>query len=130
MGWQSSHVNFAASYSRAVTGGGGLLGAFHSNSANGHVRWQMSRTWTIGAGANYAINKSATPFLLVGATQGGHSMTATATVSHTIHRQFSANFEYDRIHQSYEGIAAITSNPNSDREMISLSWQFTRPLGK
>ena len=33
MGWQERHTNLAASYSRVVTGGGGLVGAFQSERA-------------------------------------------------------------------------------------------------
>ena len=129
MGWQSAHTSAAAGYSYAVTGGGGLLGAFKSNSANASARWQAARTWTISASGSYAINKSATPSLLF-AAPGGHSISARATVDHALSSQLNLDFEYDRLHQSYSGITAISNNPNSDREMISLAWQFTRPLGK
>jgi hypothetical protein len=37
---------------------------------------------------------------------------------------------YQRLHQSYGGIAAITSDPDADREFASISYQFTRPLGR
>lgn len=129
VGWQGVHTNLAASYSRQVTAGGGLLGAFDSSSANASARWQVLRTLTAGASASYAINKSITPFLNAGA-QNGHSVSGAATISYTINQHFIMNFEYDRVHQSYNGIAAISSNPNSDRETISLAWQFTRPLGR
>jgi len=45
-GWQSRHTSFAASFSRTVTGGGGLLGAYHSTSAGATGRWQISRCGT------------------------------------------------------------------------------------
>ncbi len=128
-GWQTLRTNFAASYAHEVTGGGGLLGAFHSNSANAFARWQASRTWTLGASGSYAINKSVTPLLLF-AMPGGHSIAARATVGRSLSRQLNLGCEYDRVHQSYTGITAISDNPNSDREIISLAWQFTRPLGK
>ncbi len=129
MGRQTAHTSVAVSYSYAVTGGGGLLGAYHSNSANASTRWQASRTWTIGAGGGYAINKSVTPSLLF-AMPGGHSVSGTTMVDRALSNQLSLQFEYDRLHESYSGISAISNNPNSDREMVSLAWQFARPLGK
>lgn len=129
MGWQATHMSAAVSYSHAVTGGGGLLGAFKSNSANASMRWQVTRSWTIGARGSYAINKSVSPLTFF-AAEGGHSIAAMATIEHPLSSQLNLDFEYDRLHQSYSGITAISNNPNSDREMISLAWQFTRPLGK
>jgi hypothetical protein len=129
VGWQQPHTNIAISYSRSVTSGGGLLGAFESNSGNASMRWQLSQTWTAGASGSYASNKSVTP-LSFGSVEGAHSISGQATVGHAIGRDLNLNFEYDRLHQSYGGIAAIANDPNSDREMISLAWQFTRPLGR
>lgn len=128
-GWQGIHTNVAASYSRAVTGGGGLLGAFVSTSATASVRRQIARTWTAGASASYAINKSVTPSLLF-AAQEGHTIVGLATVNHTLSDRLSVNFQYNRLHQSYVGVGAISSNPDSDRETVSLSWQVSRPLGR
>jgi len=127
--WQGLHTNLSANYSRQVTGGGGLLGAFKSTSVSGYARWQMARTWTTSASANYAINRSVTPLLLSEA-QNGHSIAGSATIEHALRDQLSVLFEYDRVHQSYEGVASLASDPNSNRELISLVWQFTRPLGR
>jgi len=129
MGWQQARTNLAVSYSREVTGGGGLLGVFKSTSASASAQWQISREWSVGAGANYAINKSITP-LEFASTQGGHTVSGSATLRRPIRQQLEMRFEYDRLHQSYGGVQAIASNPNSNRELVSLTWQFTRPLGR
>ena len=39
-------------------------------------------------------------------------------------------FGYTRLHQSYSGIAVISNAPNTNREFISISYQFTRTAGK
>lgn len=129
MGWQGMHTSFSAGYSQSVTGGGGLLGAFHTRSANATTRWQMSRTWTVGVGGNYSINKSVTPFLF-GGLQGGHTVSGTASLEHSLSSNLRMSFQYLRAHQSYSGIVAISDNPDSDRETISIYWQFMRPLGR
>jgi hypothetical protein len=129
IGWQGSHANVSASYSKEVTSGGGLLGAYDSNSGHAYLRWQIGRTWTAGAGGNYSENKSVTP-LAFSSEQGGHTIGGQATVGHSISQQLTLNFEYDRLHQDYSGVGAISGNPNSDRELISLAWQFSRPLGR
>jgi hypothetical protein len=129
IGWQRPHTNFAANYSRIVTGGGGLLGAFESSAANATARWQMARTWTAGLTASYAINKSLTP-LALDANPGGHSISGQVTAQHSIGERLGAELGYQRLHQSYSGIAAIATAPDSDRVYLSISYQFRRPLGR
>jgi hypothetical protein len=129
MGWQRSRTNLAASYSRTVNGAGGLLGAFESTAGNASGRWQATRTWTLGVAASYSILKSVTP-LSPTTSQGGHTMSGTVSVTHPIGEHFSAEIGYSRLHQSYGGIAAISENPDSDHGYISISYQFSRPLGR
>jgi hypothetical protein len=129
-GWQQSHTNFSATYSKSVTAGGGLLGTFDSNSASGAARWRISRTWTVGASATYSILKSVASLPFFSSTQGGHSIGGVATVDHPLSEHIGISFEYDRLHQSYGGITAIASNPNSDRGLVSVYWQLSRPIGR
>jgi len=129
MGWQGLHTNFAASYSRTVSGGGGLVGAYHSNSANASARWQLARTWNVGSAASYAIYKNVTPFFFL-ASPGGHTVSGTVSVQHQISEHFNAEVGYTRLHQSYSGVGAISNAPDTNREFISVSYQFARPLGR
>jgi hypothetical protein len=129
IGWQRNRTNFVANYSRSVTGGIGLPGAFNSNSANASGRWQIAHTWTIGANGSYAIYKNLTP-LFSSSSPNGHTLSGTASVQHTIGERLKAEFEYTRLHQSYSGVQVISGAPDSNRESISLSYQFTRPLGR
>jgi hypothetical protein len=129
VGWQTEHTSLAASYSRSVTGGGGLLGAKSSNSASASVTWRITRTWDVGSTAGYAIYKNASP-LSLSPSLGGHSVSGTVTIDHTLSERLRMEVGYQRLHQSYSGIAAITSDPDADREFASISYQFTRPLGR
>lgn len=129
MGWQGLHASFAASYSDSVTGGGGLLGAFHSNTASATGRWQATRNWTAAFGGSYSSNKNVTTGLAL-STPGGHTLSGIFSLERRLGRDLRLRGEYDRLHESYTDIAAVTSAPNSDRVMVSLGWQFTRPLGR
>lgn len=128
-GWQGNRTSFAASYSRHVGGGGGLFGAFHSTGASGTAHWQIARAWSVGAGANYSLNKSITQLSSLG-NENGHSVSGIASVDHAISQHLRMTFLYDRLHQSYGGISAVAANPNADQETLSISWQFMRPLGQ
>lgn len=129
IGWQGHRTSFAASYSHGVTAGGGLLGAFNSDSGAATTRWQITRTWTTGAGASYAISRPVT-LRMLGAESGGHSISGNVTVEHSIGRDLSVGFAYNRLHQSYRGIPAVSSNPDSNRGSAYISWHFMRPWGR
>jgi hypothetical protein len=129
LGWQESRTNLAVSYVRIVTGGGGLVGAFDTNSAAGSARWQLTRTWNVGAVASYSIYENITPSYFL-STPGGRSLSGTVSVQHRITEHFNGEIGYTRLHQSYSGIEAISNAPNANREFISVSYQFARPLGR
>jgi len=126
--WQRSYTNLVASYSRTVTGSGGLPGAFEISSANVSARCQIERTWTVGGAASYSINKNDTP--LVSSSPGGHTLSGTVSIQYSMSEHLRAELGYARLHQSYIGIAVISNAPDSNREFISISYQFTRPLGR
>lgn len=128
-GWQTHHTNIAGSYSRIVSGGGGLIGAFHTTSAVTSVRQQLSPSWNVGAAAAYAMYKDITPFFFL-ATPGGHTLSGSATLQHTFTNRLTASLGYTRLHQSYGGIPLIGNSPDTNNEWVSLSYQFARPLGR
>ena len=129
MGWQGRRTSFAASYSRIVTGAGGLLGAFHSNSATASASWQMTQHWNIGTSGSYAIYRNLTPFFFL-SSPGGHTISGTVSVQRAVGEHLSLQAGYTRMHQSYEGIAAVATFPDTNREFISISYHFARPLGR
>jgi hypothetical protein len=129
IGWQGARSSFVAGYTRSVTEVNGLLGAFNTSNASATIRRQLSRRWIAGCGAAYSIQKTAIPGLGT-PISGGHSVSGSASLQRTIGERMSLEFRYNRLHQSYGGIAVISSAPDSDREVVSLSYQFTRPLGR
>jgi hypothetical protein len=129
MGWQARHTSLAASYSRIVSGGGGLVGAFHSNTANLSLRQQLSRNWNAQVVGAYAINKTVTPLFSAG-SPGGHSISGGASIERKLGRDLNVEACYTRLHQSYSSIAAISTTPDTNREFVTVSYQFSRALGK
>jgi hypothetical protein len=129
MGWQGRHTNVAASYSLAISGGGGLVGAFQSNSASVSARRQLARTWTAGGSVGYATVKNVTPSSFLSTLGGGQTIAATVSLQHQLSERFQVECGYNRLRQSYVGIPVISGFPNTNREYIRLSYQFRRPLG-
>jgi len=129
VGRQAAHSNFAFNYSRAVTGGGGLVGVFQSNSASATARWKLTRAWAIGAAAGYSIDKDVTPATYL-SSEGGHRIIGTISVQHELTDHLRMEFGYNSAHQKYSGIQAISNNPNINRVSFSLSYNFLRPVGR
>jgi hypothetical protein len=128
-GWQTHRTSLAASYSRIVSGGGGLLGAFHSNSASLSLRQQLSRNWSAQVLGAYSINKTVTPLFFL-SSPGGHAISGSASIQRKLGQHLSAEAGYMRLHQSYSEIAVIDTAPDTNREWLSISYQFARPLGR
>jgi hypothetical protein len=129
IGWQRSRSNLIASYSRSVTAGGGLLGAYNASNADGSARWLFARNWVAGAGFDYAILKNVTP-VITSTNVGGHRVVGNVLVNRTLGEHFGFEIGYDRLHQSYGGIAILATNPDTNREYVSVSYQFRKPLGR
>lgn len=128
MGWQGLHTAFSASYSQAVTAGGGLLGAYHSDQGGVSARWQISKNWTSSLGGGYISNKGVNQAAAL-ASPGGHMISGSFLVDHSISSHLVLHCEYDRTHESYAAIAALANAPDMDRVTVALAWRFTRPLG-
>jgi len=127
--WQGQHSSLGVSYARLVTAGGGLVGAYESHSVNLAARRQLLRTWSGGVSGYYSINKTLDPTIfLVG--QDGHSISGTVSVQHPLGEHLGVEFGYSYLHQSYSNVAAISGAPDTNRGWISISYQFSRPLGR
>ena len=106
-----------------------MLGAYHSNSASGSLRQQVTRNWNVGLTASYSIYKNLEPFFFL-SNPGGHTVLGSASVQRKLREHLNAEVGYTRLHQSYDNIAAVSTFPNVNREWISISYQFARPLGR
>jgi hypothetical protein len=126
--WQGRLTSFAASYSRRINDGGGLVGAVHSNSADASLRRQLTRNLSASVGANYGSNRvvDAVPQF----SNSGHTVSGSASLQRQIGAHFNLQAQYTRLHQSYSGITALSSAPDRDRVSVTIAYQFSRPLGR
>jgi hypothetical protein len=128
MSWQGRLTNVAVSYAHVISDGGGLIGAVQMDSANGSMRQQLTRRLSGSVGAMYAQN-NVLGSALRGATNG-HSVAGTASLQQEIGQHINVQLGYTRLHQNYSGVAVLAATPNTNREYISISYQFFRPLGR
>lgn len=129
VGWQGARGSFAASFSHTITDGEGLTGAYEADTVSASGGWALARNWSGELSVGYmSINPLKS--LTLSSFQMGNTFTAGGSVAHPIGEHFSARFQYQRLHEAYNGIAVIRADPDSNRESGSITFQFRRPLGK
>lgn len=127
VGWQGRHTNVSGSYSHTVFGGGGLVGVFKSDVFNTFGRWQFARYWNLGATGGYGNNRNVTPSAFL-STEGGHSIWVTATVNRQLTERLTVGAGYTRLQENY-GFIQSNHGANTDREFVTVSYHFQKPLG-
>lgn len=128
LSWQGRLSTLAVSYSHMISGGGGLIGAVHMDSATASIRQQMTRNLSGSVTGGYVQND------LVGSSPGtsnnGHTLAGTAVLEQQVGQHISVQLGYTRLHQDYSDVAVLATTPNTNREFVSISYQFSRPLGR
>lgn len=129
MGVQGNRGNLAASYLHIITDGGGLLGAYNSTSANASGGWKFTNSWTGSVALSYG---TISPVTLVAGSpyQGGNTLTAGISLVHTFSDHLLMEVGYNRLHENFAGITAIKVDPDSNREYVTVTYQFKKPLGR
>lgn len=120
--WQLQRTSVALSYFHTVSGGNGLVGAVQLDSATASLRQQLTRNLSGEISGAYANNG-----ILTANSPGGHSVIASAALQRQVGAHFNAQAGYTRLHQDYTFFSA---HPDTNREWVSVSYQFARPLGR
>jgi hypothetical protein len=128
LSWQGRLSSISLSYSHVISGGGGLIGAVHLDNGTVLLRQQLTKNLSGSIGGGYAENKIIGSSLA--SSENGHSLNGTASLQQQFGQHFNVQLGYTRLHQSYASVPVISSFPDTNREFISISYQFSRPLGK
>jgi hypothetical protein len=128
LSWQGRLSNLAMSYSHAISTGSGLIGAVHMDSASASIQQQIARKLSGSLAATYAQNNLLAPALAGG--NNGHTVSGTASLQQQFGEHINLQLGYTRLHQNYSTVAVLAATPNTNREFVSISYQFSRPLGR
>jgi hypothetical protein len=128
LGWQGLRSNFAVSYSHSTSGGAGLIGAVQLDAASVSAGQQITRTFRASVSGGYSQNNLLDPLLTAGTS--GHSISANASVLQQLGRHAGLQAGYTRLHQSYSNVAVLATAPDTNREFISISYYFSKALGR
>jgi hypothetical protein len=122
LNWQARHTAMTVSYMHSVSSAGGLVGAVQLDSANASAMRQLARNLSASFSGAYANDG-----VLALSSLGGHSLSGSAAVQRQVGEHFKLQGGYTRLHQDY---GFILADPDTNREWVSISYQFVRPLGR
>jgi hypothetical protein len=118
----------ALSYSHTISGGGGLSGAVKMDSANTSIQQQFTRTLSGSLVGSYVQNNVLAS--VFSGANSGHTIAGSISVQKQFGDHISLQFGYNRLHQSYSNVKVLSATPDTNREFVSISYQFSRPLGQ
>ena len=127
--WQGQFTSLAVSYTHLIASGGGLIGANQTDAANMSIRQQVARALTASLSGGYSQNTVLDVPPSVAGSTNGHSISGTAALQRMFGEHLNVQLGYTRIHQTYN-VVAISATPDTNREFVSLAYQFSRPLGR
>jgi hypothetical protein len=130
VGWQVVRANLAASYAHLVSGSGGLIGTFHTDTGSLGATMIFSKLWSTGANVSFSHFANVNPATVVsGYYSGGNSVIAGVDVGRRITESLSMEGGFQTLYQSYPGVTT-SSAQNSIRGYVSVMYHFNKPLGR
>jgi len=126
--WQGRLNSLAVSYSHLISGGGGLFGAVHMDSATASIGQKITRSLSGSLAGGYTQNDILGTVLAGG--NNGHTVSGTASLHQQFGEHISIQLGYSRLHQSYSNVPVLSLTPSTNREFVSVSYSFSRPLGR
>ena|SRR5271168_699055 len=133
LGWQGRLSSLAVSYSHLISSGGGLIGAVKMDNVSASLHQQISRMLSASVAGGYAQNDILTPTPSIATpsiSSNGHTISGTASLQQQVGQHLNVQLGYTRLHQDYSSVAVLAATPNTNREFIAISYQFSRPLGR
>jgi hypothetical protein len=125
LSWEGERNSLAATVSRRVDSGGGILGTVDRLSVSAVLRRQLRPHWSGTISFGYDDNNP-----VDGAQFGYRTVSGIVSVQRQIRRDLTIAASYARVHQSYGVVIPTQLFPDHNRALLSISYSFNRPLGR
>lgn len=132
VGWQVARANLAANFAHVVSGAGGLIGTFHSDTGGLSGHMLFSRRWGAGAHVEYSRfrNLGGSGQIQQALYPGGDSISGGVEAQRSVREWLSLQAGYMHFHQNYGTVTTNQRLYDSNEVTFAISYQFTRPLGR
>jgi len=128
LSWRDQRNSVQAGVSRQVNDGGGILGVVELNTADLAWRRRISQFTTLSLAAVYGDNTA------LGALVGGpaqlQAASASVSLEHQLRHSLMVTLGYARDYQRESGIVSPPADVDHNRGWITVSYSFTRPIGR
>jgi hypothetical protein len=125
-GWQLERTALQAQFVRRVSDGGGVQGSVNLNALTGQVSRQITSKTTISVGASHAAMDPLSPTASL--FQVSDSTSARFSVNRQVGSNLALMFGYSRDWQ--QAAKSASTDLNHNRGWVTLSYDFSRPLGR
>jgi hypothetical protein len=125
--WQGRLTAVALSYAHMVAPGSGLAGAVHLDSGTLSLTRRFTAMLSGAVAGGYSQNEyfgSQLP------GNNGTSIYEAVSLQRQLGQRVSVELGYTHLHQSYAGVEVLSATPDINRGFVSISYQFSRPLGR
>ena len=126
--WNGKRTSLVADASRSVNDGGGLLGAVNLISTDVSLRRQLFKNYSadlgVAYGSNQAVSTTALPYSSLKSTS------ANVAVDRRFSDHLGLTLGYSHILQLQQNVTPNAPSINHNRVWVSLSYNFSRPLGR
>ena len=134
-GWRNQRTSVSAGYSRSISDGSGVLGSVRVQTVYGTLRRQLVPGWAALLTASHGTNQSITvPF--VTSASSINVTSADIGLERNVGKQIGLRFGYTHDFQEQFGVPgptptspAQTLDANRNRFVVTLSYQWAKPLG-
>ena len=116
--WQGTRSGFRASFQRAINDGGGFFGASRVNEGHADYRRQISRDWTVNAGAGYGDTAA---LHLGNNVEGVRTFTIGGGASRRLGETMHIGIDYAFAHQTQ---SQFFGQRKSDHNRIGISFGY------
>jgi hypothetical protein len=128
--WIGTRTNVSAGYLRGVSSGDGVLGVSRSQNIHAEFRRQLAPRWAAAITATRATNQSVT----VPSAISANSINLTSagfSVDRIVQKSIGLRIAYIHDFQQQFGLPAPnpTQSAQRDRFVVTLSYQWAKPLG-
>jgi hypothetical protein len=125
--WQGRRTTFRLEYTRQTSDGGGLAQAVHLQQVGGELQERLTARWTTGLSLGYGKNQ---PLNVVKGQAPYNSWLGNVALNCHLTENLAFGLRYGRDQLTYEYPAATTAQSNRNRAWFSMSYSFSRPLGR
>jgi hypothetical protein len=125
--WQGARTSFRTGYTRQTSDGGGLAQAVRLEQVDGEIRERLGARWTASLQLAYASN---TPLNAIQGVAPFRSLLGDAGLEYRFTNNLRCDLHYGRDQLTYQFPAVPEVLSNRNRAWFSISYSFSRPLGR